>query len=140
MLTRHPPVEQVETPTKELPDDGTEAASTAQVKRYVIACLRDALAFAWARTRQAQRQYTLNFDRTMRTLPELEPGDEVFFDQPEWMSTAPCADVDEYTGNYRRLLPKTVDPFADVSATDDTVVINGDGIEKRISTDPVKRA
>lgn len=56
------------------------------------------------------------------------------------MSKALKADFDEYTRNYRKLLPKTVGPFQVVSTTDDTVFIKEDGIENGIRIHQVTRA
>lgn len=89
VLTRQLPALEVETPNTALPDDGPEAASVTQVKRYIRARRHDALASTPVRRTQAQRQYKLEFDKTVWNLPKPQHGDEVFVETPKWMYTAP---------------------------------------------------
>lgn len=79
------------------------------MKRYVLACLSDALASARVQTTQSERQYMLSFDKTVRTFKRLQCGYEVFVYPPECNWIAQQTDVDEYTRNYRMVLP--VEPF-----------------------------
>lgn len=139
VLSWHPPGLQVEKSRTAIPDHEPENLSTAQVHRYILSRLRGALSSAMTRTTQAELQYKRDFDKTVRTFPKLCLGDKVYVDQPEWMSSAPEEQVDEYTRNYRRRVPKIHGPFSVVTASKDMVLINDDGIENRVRNERVTR-
>lgn len=55
---------------------------------------------------------------------QAKPRRPSYVEQPEWISTDPDEHVDEYTGKYPKSLLKRNGPFAVVTDTDDTVLIN----------------
>ena len=115
-----------------------------QYKRARLRKLRDALDPARMKLTASKRRYKDYFDKKVRFYPVVGPGDFVYFDRP----SRPFTSVERRTRAQGttgtddlsvKLLPKTKDPFRVRSAADTMVLIEQDGLENRVSIDPVTK-
>ena len=136
VLTRHPPGIAVSIPTSAVPPDRHVEPTTAQMKRITMRRLREVLARASEKLTHAQAQYKRQFDKTVSEPPTFLPGEEVFLDRPPDFSATALENED----GHRKLLPKTTGPYRIISADDNTVTIDRNGLKDTVSTDRVTRA
>ena len=116
--------------------------SPAAVKRNTLNRLRYALSRAKVKLTKAQLRYKHDFDRRVRTLLRVEPGQMVFVDKPadyEGKHQDPMGE-DRTT---KKLSYRTTGPYKVLKANESTVTVEQDGLQvavsiDRVTVDPVK--
>ena len=125
-----------------LPEGTANVGSPAAVKRNTLNRLRYALSRAKVNLTKAQQRYKNDFDKRVRTLLRVEPGQMVFVNKPA-----------EYEGKHqdptgedrttKKLSYRTTGPYKVLKTSDSTVTVEQDGLQvtvslERVTVDPVK--
>ena len=135
VLSRHPKGILTES-VGQLPEGTANAGSPAAVKRNTLNRLRYALSRAKVKLTKAQLRYKLDFDRRVRTLVRVEPGQMVLVDKPADYE-GKHQDPMEEDRTIKKLSYRTTGPYKVLKANESTVTVEQDGLQVAVSIDRV---
>lgn len=111
----------------------TEPLTPQEARLQVMERSTELVQRAAVRTEQKQAKYKAFHDKKVRTKLRLQPGDEVFLDNPPSVGQTPAERLaDEPAG---KLHKKTLAAFKVIKVTDQTTTIVKDEIEETVSID-----
>ena len=141
VLSRHPSGILTES-VGNLPEGTVNVGSPAAVKRNTLNRLSYALSRAKINLTKAQHRYKRDFNKRVRTLLRVEPGQMVFVDKPTDYEGKHQNQTDE-DRTTKKLSYRRTGPYKVLKANDSTVTVEQDGLEvtvsiDRVTVDPVK--